>query len=162
MKTPYALTVPLAAALAVVALALAGCGNSAAQKTAAEDADIKMQVEQVCREVATELKGLEMPTTQAAAVKTQTESAQIFKNATGKLNELGSNVELPDSYKSWLGVYEKLSGLNQQAANVFKSNGITSDQAIKAGEEWQAQATKANDLAGKAGLTNCAVGQPKG
>ena len=123
---------------------------------------MKAQVEQVCRQVATELKGLEMPTTQAAAVKTQTESAQIFKNAAAKLNELGSNVELPGSYKSWLGVYEKLSGLNQQAANVFKSNGITSDQAIKAGEEWQAQATKANDLASKAGLDNCIVGQPKG
>ena len=157
-------TVPASLAALVVAslLALAGCGSSSEQKTAAENADIKTQVEQVCREAAAELKGLEMPTDQAAAVKTQRQSAQIFQTAIGKLNELGANVELPADYKSWIDAYAQLPALNTEAAKAFSKSGITSDQAVEAGQKWEAQANKANDLASKAGLTNCAVGQPKG
>ena len=162
MRTVYKPFALLAAALAVAAFAAAGCGSSSEQKTAAEDADIKTQVEQVCREAAAELKGLEMPTDQAAAVKTQRQSAQIFQTATGKINELGANVALPADYKSWIDAYAQLPDLNTRAAAAFSKSGITSDQAVEAGQKWEAQANKANDLASKAGLTNCAVGQPKG
>ena len=159
MKT---VRVSIVALVVASLLALAGCGSSSEQKTAAENADIKTQVEQVCREAAAELKGLEMPTDQAAAVKTQRQSAQIFQTAIGKLNELGANVELPADYKAWVAAYGQLPALNTQAAAAFAKNGITSDQAIETGQKWEAQAKKANDLASKAGLTDCAVGQPKG
>ncbi len=162
MKTVYKPFALLAAALAVTAFAAAGCGSSSEQKTAAEDAEIKTQVEQVCREVATELKGLEMPTTQDAAVKTQTQSAEIFQTAAGKLRELQADAPLPADYKSWIDAYGQLPALNTEAAKAFSKSGITSDQAVEAGQKWEAQANKANDLASKAGLTNCAVGQPKG
>ena len=151
------------AVLVVGALfAPAGCGGSEEQKTATANADMKAQVEQVCREVATELKGLEMPTTQDAAVKTQTQSAEIFQTAAGKLRELQADAPLPADYKSWIDAYGQLPALNTQAAAAFSKSGITSDQAVEAGQKWEAQAMKANDLATKAGLTNCVVSQPKG
>ena len=159
MKT---VRVSIAALIVAALLAVTGCGSSEEQKTNAANADMKAQVEQVCRQVATELKGLEMPTTQDAAVKTQTQSAEIFQTAAGKLRELQADAPLPADYKSWIDAYAQLPALNTEAAKAFSKSGITSDQAVEAGQKWEAQANKANDLASKAGLTNCAVGQPKG
>lgn len=146
--------------LVVAVLAFAGCGSQE-QKDAAASADVKTQVEQVCREVANEIKGLPAPTDKAAAVKAQTQSAQLFQTATGKLRELGANTQLPASYQEWIDAYGQLSGYNRQAAQAFSGSGVTSDQAAKAGEKWAAQAEKADALASKAGLDNCVLGPPQ-
>lgn len=159
MKSAY-VPGPLTVAASLAALvAFAGCGSSEDQKTTAENAEVKAQVENVCRQVGTELKGLTLPTTAKAAVQTQTESAQIFENATGKLNELAADTELPADFKSWIAQYKQLSVYNRQAAEAFGKDGITSDQALAAGQKWEAQAKKANALATEAGLDNCVVGK---
>ena len=161
VKTAHARATPLALSCVAALLAVAGCGSSSEQQSTAAAADMKAQVTQVCRNASASFDQLSLPTSQDEAVKVQRQAAQIFKNATGKLNELKTNTDLPADYKSWIGAYGQLSGLNSKAAEAFKKSGITSDQAIQAGQEWEAQAGKANDLARQAGLTGCVVGKSK-
>lgn len=144
--------------VAAVALAIAGCGGSSEQKSTAAAADVKAQVEQVCREATVSIDGLPEAVDSNAAIEGQTRSAQIFKTAVGKLNELNNDVGLPGSYKSWLAAFEQLPALNEKAAEAFTQDGIASGQAAQAADAWESQAEKADALAGKAGLTGCEFG----
>lgn len=146
--------------MAIASLAfLAGCGGSTEQKSVASSADIKAQVGQVCSQATSEIDGLPDPLDTSTAAQVQRQSAQIFKTASGKLNELATDVQLPASYRSWLDEFEQLPALNEQAAEAFSGDGIASGRAAKASEAWYAQAEKANGLAKKAGLTGCIFGQ---
>ena len=151
----------IAAVAAVSLLALAGCGGSddSEKKTAASSAEIKTQVEQVCRDATREIGTIPEPLDTDAAAQAQISSAQIFTTAVGRLNELNNDAGLPDSYKAWLAEFEKLPALNQKAADSFSGDGLTSGQAASAGEAWEEQAQKANSLARNAGLTDCLYGE---
>ena len=151
--------VAVAAISGALLLVAAGCGASQQQKSTAANADKTAQVEQVCREVGGELKGLPAPTDKDSAVKAQRASAQIFKSASAKLTELERNAGLPDSYKSWVAAFEQLYRYNEQAADAFSEYGLDSERAAQAGQEWEAQASKADGLAQDAGLEGCEVGQ---
>ena len=146
--------VPLFAALAV-----AGCGGSEEEKSTVSRADLKAQVEQVCREATQEIDAIPDPLDTESAAQAQGRSAQIFKTAVGKLNELNSDVGFPESYKAWLAEFEQLPALNEKAAEAFSGDGLTSGQAESAGQAWEAQANKANALARTAGLSDCVFGQ---
>ena len=147
----------LGGAIACAAL-LAGCGGSSEQKSTAAAADVTAQVEQVCRSATGELSDLPEPTDTEKAVEDQLRTARILSTAIGRLNELETNVGLPSSYKSWLAGLTPLPALNEQAADAFRRDGITSEQAAGAGEAWQAQADQANALARQAGLAGCVLG----
>ena len=150
----------IAAVAAASLLVLAGCGGSDdSKKTAASSADVKQQVEQVCRNAATEIGTIPAPVDTDAAAQAQARSAQIFKTAVGKLNELNTDVGLPADYKAWLAEFEQLPALNEKAAEAFSGDGLTSGQAESAGQAWEAQANKANALARTAGLSDCVFGQ---
>lgn len=146
---------------AVSLLALAGCGGSddSEKKTAASSADIKLQVEQVCRNATREIGTIPAPLDTDAAAQAQARSAQIFKTAVGKLNELNNDAGLPEDYKAWLAEFEQLPALNEKASESFTVDGLASGQAESAGEAWEKQAQKANSLARKAGLSDCLYGQ---
>lgn len=163
VRTPRLRNTSIAAVAAVSLLALAGCGDSddSEKKTAASSADIKLQVEQVCRNATTEIGTIPAPLDTDAAAQAQARSAQIFKTAVAKLNELNTDAGLPEDYKAWLAEFEQLPALNEKASESFTVDGLASGQAESAGEAWEKQARKANSLARKAGLTDCLYGQDK-
>ena len=161
MRSAYLRTALAVAAPAALLLAAAGCGGSGALRSTTANADKTAQVEQVCREVGVALKGLPAPTGKDGAVKAQRASAQIFKTASGKLTELNRNAGLPASYTTWLAAFEQLYSYNEQAADAFSRYGADSEVAAQAGQDWEAQAGKADDLARQAGLDGCEVGQPQ-
>lgn len=144
--------------VAAVALTIAGCGGSSEQKSTASAADVKTQVEQVCRQATGEFDNLPEPTDTRKAVEAQLRSAQIFRFAVARLTELQTNVGLPGSYKVWLAQLQQLPDLNEQAADAFSSDGLTSARSVSAGEAWQSKADQANTLARQAGLPNCVFG----
>ena len=148
-----------AAAVAAVSLAaFAGCGTfDGRPSTSAVNADIKTQVEQVCREVGGQLKTLPASSDRAAQEKGQRQSEQIFRTAVGKLREQEVTGGLTDSYKSWLDAFEQLPALNEQAAKAADTGGSSSESFTTASDRWAAQAEKANGLAREAGLDNCVV-----
>lgn len=153
----------IAALAAVSLLALAGCGGSddSEKKTAASSADIKLQVEQVCRNATTEIGTIPEPLDTDAAAQAQARSAQIFKTAVGKLNELNNDAGLPEDYKAWLAEFEQLPALNEASSEAFSGDGVASGQAARAADAWETQAQKANGLARSAGLNDCVFGEPK-
>lgn len=163
LRTTRLRNTSIAAVAAVSLLVLAGCGGSddSGKKTAASSADIKLQVEQVCRNATREIGTIPEPLDTDAAAQAQISSAQIFTTAVGKLNELNNDAGLPEDYKAWLAEFEKLPALNQKAAESFSGDGLTSGQAASAGEAWEEQAQKSNSLARKAGLTDCVYGEEK-
>ena len=163
VKTTRLRNTSIAAVAAISLLVLAGCGGSddAEKKTAASSADIKLQVEQVCRNATTEIGTIPEPLDTDAAAQAQARSAQIFKTAVAKLNELNTDAGLPEDYKAWLAEFEKLPALNQKASESFTVDGLSSGQAERAGAAWEEQAQKANSLARKAGLTDCTYGEEK-
>lgn len=148
----------VAGACAALALAAAGCGGASEQKSTSAAADVTAQVEQVCRQATGEFDKLPEPTDTRKAVEAQLRSAQIFSTMVGRLNELETNVGLPVSYKGWLDQLDQLPALNQKAADAFSRDGVTSDQAVSAGEAWHSKADQANDLARQAGLSGCVFG----
>lgn len=152
----------LAVAIALL-VALAGCGGSddSEKKSAASSADIKAQVDQVCRQATSELDGLPDPLDTDTAARVQGQSAQIFKTAVAKLNELDTDVGLPSSYKTWLEQFEQLPALNEASSEAFSGDGVASGQAAKAADAWETQAQKANGLARSAGLSDCVFGEPQ-
>ena len=141
-------------------MALAGCGSSGNENTETKvsSAALKTQVDEICQQATREIDGLPDPLDTETAAKVQTSTAQIFKTAVGKLNELNTDVGLPASYKSWLAEFEQLPALNEKAAEAFSQDGTLSSQSAKAGTAWESQAEKANALADKAGLTDCLYG----
>lgn len=150
----------VAAFVAASLVAVAGCGSSGNENTETKvsSAALKTQVDEICQQATREIDGLPDPLDTDTAAKVQTSTAQIFKTAVGKLNELNTDVGLPASYKSWLAEFEQLPALNEKAAASFTQEGILSGQAMEAGAAWDSQAKKANALADKAGLTDCLYG----
>jgi gas vesicle protein len=157
--------IPAASIAAAALLFAAGCGGSEGESTtkssARSSADLKKQVEQVCSEATRELDGLPDPLDTDTAARVQGQSAQIFKTAVAKLNELDTDVGFPVSYKSWLAEFEQLPALNEASSEAFSGDGVASGQAAKAADAWEKQAQKANGLARSAGLSDCVFGEPK-
>ncbi len=159
---------PLLAVAVASVVAMAGCGGSedqAAQETkksVASSADVKQQVEQVCRAAGKEFAALPQPLDTNAAAEDQRRTAQILTTSVGKLNELQNDAGLPASYLSWLAAYRQLPAINQRAAEAFAGSGLASGQAAQAGQEWEAQAEKANSLARDAGLDDCVLDDAQG
>lgn len=151
----------IAAAASLVAVVACGSSDDSEKKTAASSADLKKQVEQVCSEATRELDGLPDPLDTDTAARVQGQSAQIFKTAVAKLNELNNDVGLPASYKTWLEQFEQLPALNEASSEAFSGDGVASGQAAKAADAWETQAQKANGLARSAGLSDCVFGEPQ-
>jgi hypothetical protein len=119
-------------------------------------------VEQVCRAAGKEFSALPQPLDNNAAAEDQRRTAQILTTSVGKLNELQNEAGLPSSYLSWLAAYRQLPAINQRAAEAFAGSGLASGQAAQAGQEWEAQAEKANSLARDAGLDDCVLDDAQG
>ena len=152
-----------AAAAAASLAVLTGCGGFDDRPSAsAVNADIKTQVEQVCREVGVQLKALPSSSDRAAQEKGQRQSEQIYRTAVGKLREQGVTGGLPASYQSWLDAFEQLPALNERAAEAAGTGGASSESFTTASDRWAAQAEKANGLARQAGLDNCVVSDGQG
>ena len=139
------------------AAAVAGCGSSSTDTTTASSAAFKSQASAICTAAFNKVNAQKLPTTNAAVVKVQHDSAAFFNAALARLSQLQPSGDAKGRYQRWLTTFKQVPAVDSEAATVAKAHGVLSSQFLALAPKFREAVAKANSAAVGAGIPDCAL-----